>query len=172
MSLKFKLRDLLLPRKKILEEAGIKAGNNVLDFGCGPGGYLPSLSKMVGETGKIYALDINPLAIEMVQKLITGKCLKNVETILSGCETGLPDESLDAVLLYDVYHGLSQPQKILAEINRVLKPDGVLSFNDHHMQDEEITGKLTEGGFFRLLKKGEKVHNFTKVTKEKTNDGG
>jgi len=172
MSLKFKLRDLLLPRKKILQEAGVEAGFDVLDFGCGPGGYLPSLSKMVGAKGRIYALDINPLAIEMVKKLVARKKLKNVETILSGGDIGLPDASIDVVLFYDVYHGLSQPNKILAELNRVLKPGGVLSFNDHHMQDEEIRSRLTEKGFFRLLKKGKKVHNFTKVARGKTDDGG
>ncbi|MFC1846796.1 class I SAM-dependent methyltransferase [Chloroflexota bacterium] len=168
MSLKFRLRDLLLPRKRILEEAGIKAGFSVLDFGCGPGGYLPPLSAMVGETGRIYALDVNPLAIGIVKKLVARKRLKNVETILSGGDTGLPDASIDIVLLYDVFHGLSQPDRILAEINRVLKPEGVLSFNDHHMQDEEITSRLSEGGFFKLLKKAKSVHNFTRIDRGKT----
>ena len=172
MSLKFRLRDLLLPRKKILQEAGIKKGFSVLDYGCGPGGYLPPLAVMVGATGRIYALDIKPLAIETVKKLVTKKRLQNVETILSGGDTRLPDESIDVVLLYDVYHGLRQPHKILAEINRVLKPGGVLSFNDHHMQDEEIRSRLTEKGFFSLLNKGKRVHNFTKVERGKTDARG
>lgn len=168
MSLKFRLRDLLLPRKEILKEAGIKTGFNVLDYGCGPGGYLPPLAVMVGATGKIYALDIKPLAIETVKKLVIKKHLQNVETILSSSDTGLPDESMDVVLLYDVFHGLRQPHKILAELNRVLKPGGVLSFNDHHMQDEEISSRLTKKNFFSLLNKGKRVHNFTKVEKGKT----
>ena len=172
MSLKFRLRDLLLPRKKILQEAGIKKGFSVLDYGCGPGGYLPPLAAMVGATGRIYALDIKPLAIEMVKKMVIKKRLQNVETILSGGDTGLPDESIDIVLLYDVYHGLRQPHKILAEINRVLKPCGILSFNDHHMRGEEIRNRLTEKGFFSLLNKGKRVHNFTKVERDKADARG
>jgi len=75
----------------------------------------------------------------------------------------LPDESIDVVLLYDILHDLSEPDKILTELYRVLKPDGVLSFNDHHMKIEsEIMSKLTGKGLFKLSSKGKKAHSFTK----------
>jgi len=63
MSLGYKFRDLFLPRLNILEEVGIKPGFHVLDFGCGPGSYIIPLAKLVGESGKVYAMDIHPLAI-------------------------------------------------------------------------------------------------------------
>jgi len=163
MSLKFRLRDFLLPRKEVLKEVAIKPGFAVLDYGCGPGGYVAPASELVGESGRIYALDINPLAIKMVQNLISKKHLTNVETILSDCKTGLPNGSIDVVLLYDTFHALSEPAKVLAELHRVLKPGGVLSFNDHHMQDDEIRTRLTDGGFFSLLERGKRVHNFTRI---------
>lgn len=62
------------------------------------------------------------------------KKLANVETIHSDCKTGLPDNSVDAVLLYDTFHDLSDPDGVLEELHRVLKPDGILSFSDHHMK--------------------------------------
>ena len=163
MSLQYKFRDFLLPRIEILKEVGIKPGFIVLDYGCGPGSYLIPLAELVSESGKIYALDIHPLAIKRVQRIASKGRLKNIETILSDCKTGLPDNGVDVVLLYDIFHGLSEPQIVLEELHRLLKPNGILSFNDHHMKDSEIRTEVTAGGFFKLFRKSERVYNFTKV---------
>ena len=162
MSLGYKFRDLRLPRKNILEEAGIKPGFHVLDYGCGPGSYIIPLAELVGESGKIYALDIHPLAIQNVKDMVSKKRLVNVETILSDCQTGLPDNTLDAVLLYDAFHHLSDPDGVLKELHRVLKPDGSLSFGDHHMKENEIVAGVTNGGLFRLSRKGQRTYTFLK----------
>jgi ubiquinone/menaquinone biosynthesis C-methylase UbiE len=162
MSLGFKFRDLRLPRKNILKEVGIKPGFHVLDYGCGPGSYIIPLAELVGESGKVYALDIQPLAIRKVQGIASKKKLANVETILSDCKTGLHRNSLDAVLLYDVLHHLSDPHKVLKELHRVLKPDGILSFSDHHMKEREILAEVANGGLFRPQRKGRKTYTFLK----------
>ena len=163
MSLGFKFRDFFHPRRKILEEVGIKPGFHVLDYGCGPGGYTIPLAELVGESGKIYALDINPLAIQKVLDISSKKSLPNVETINSDCKTGLPANAADTVLLYDTFHTLSDPDGVLEELYRVLKPEGILSFSDHHMKEEEITAKMTSKGLFRLSRKGKRVYNFSKI---------
>ena len=169
MALSFKLRDLLLPRMKILEEVGIEPGFSVLDYGVGPGSYIIPTSRLVGEKGKVYALDINPLAIERVQRIIEKKGLTNVETIHSDCKTGLPDESIDVILLYDTFHEIDNPTELLAELYRVLKPNGILSFSDHHMREKEILSQLTSGGLFQLSKKGERTYSFSKVKRKNRN---
>lgn len=160
MSLIFRIRDLILPRRDVLEEVGIKPGFHVLDYGCGPGAYISALGRLLGTSGKIYALDINPLAIRAVQKIALREKIENLETIQSDRETGLPDNSLDVVLLYDVFHGLSNPRGVLEEIHRVLKPDGILSFSDHHIGEDEIISRVTETGLFRLSRKGSKTYSF------------
>jgi len=162
MSVGYKFRDLRLPRINILKEVGIKPGFSVLDFGCGPGSYITPLAELVGESGKIYALDIHPLAIQRVKNIASKKRLANLETILSDCQTGLPDNTLDAVLLYDAFHHLSDSNGVLQELHRVLKPDGILSFGDHHMKENEIVAGLTNGGLFRLLRKGQRTYTFLK----------
>jgi ubiquinone/menaquinone biosynthesis C-methylase UbiE len=162
MALTYKFRDLVLPRMNILKESGIKPGSHVLDYGCGPGSYLTAAAELVGNSGKIYALDIHPLAIQMVQSIATKKQLTNVETICSDCQTGLPDNSVDVVLLYDIFHDLSGPDKILEELHRVLKPKGILSFSDHHMKEDEIVSKVTSSGLFKLSKTGERTFSFVK----------
>ncbi|MFC1913731.1 class I SAM-dependent methyltransferase [Chloroflexota bacterium] len=163
MSLWFKFRDSLFPRKHILQEVDIKPGDKVLDYGCGPGSYTIVVAQSVGESGRVYALDINPLAVQSVQNIVAKRKLTNVETIHSDCATGLPDESMDVVLLYDILHDLTEPEAVLAELHRVLKKEGILSCNDHHLK-EEIPDRITGKGLFKMVKRGEKVYNFTKTS--------
>ncbi len=164
MSFSFKFRDLLLPRENTLKEVGIKPGFYILDYGCGPGSYTIPAAQLVGNSGKVYALDIHPLAVQRVQSAAARRGLTNIEAILSDCATGLADKSIDVVLLYDTLHDLNESDEVLAELHRVLKPDGILSFNDHHMKEEnEIISRITGKGLFTLLRKGERVYNFSKV---------
>jgi len=162
MAFTFKIRDFFRPRRSIVKEAGIKEGFHVLDYGCGPGSYVTAVAELVGKAGRIYALDINSTAIKMIEKIAVKKQLTHLETILSDRKTGLLDDSIDVVLLYDTFHDLSDPNSVLEELCRVLKPNGVLSFNDHHMQDNEIISKVTSNGLFRLLRKGERTYSFAK----------
>ena len=163
MSFGFKFRDLLRPRSNVLKDAGIEPGSVVLDFGCGPGGYIAPLVELAGPSGRIYALDIHPLAIHEVKKIAKRKRFENIETIESDCRTGLPDHSVDTVLLYDVFHNFVHPDEVLRELHRVLKTDGTLSFSDHHMKEEEVFRQITEAGIFRFVRKGRKTYCFAKV---------
>jgi ubiquinone/menaquinone biosynthesis C-methylase UbiE len=163
MSLGYTFRDFFFPRKNVLREVKIKSGFCLLDYGCGSGSYSIIAAEIVGKEGKVYALDIHPLAVKMVQKKASKKSLTNIETVLSESETGLEDKSVDVVLLYDVFHELSEPDVVLKELNRVLKPGGILSFSDHHLEEKEIISKVQEGGFFGFSNKGKKTYSFFKV---------
>jgi len=163
MHLMFRVRDYFRPRMDLLKEAGIKSGCWVLDYGCGPGSYIVPLAELVGPTGKIYALDRHPLAIKEVTKIAAREGIENIETIKSDCDTGLMYNSVDVVLLYDIFHELSHPDDVLRELHRVLKPQGIFSFSDHHMKEKDISAKLTNGGMFHLLKKGKNTYRFSKA---------
>jgi ubiquinone/menaquinone biosynthesis C-methylase UbiE len=147
----------------LLKEAGIQTGFLLLDYGSGPGGYIVPLAQLVGISGKIYALDMNPLAIKEVHKLAARKAIENIKTIESDCNTGLPSQHLDVVLLYDTFHKLSQPDDVLRELHRVLKSDGTLSFSDHHMNEQDIITRVTKTGLFKLSTKSKKTYSFSKV---------
>jgi ubiquinone/menaquinone biosynthesis C-methylase UbiE len=162
MSLTYKFRDFLLSPMSILKEVGIESGFYVLDFGCGPGSYIMPLSELVGKSGKIYALDVHPLAIQSVQTLASRKRLGNVKTVLSDCKTGLLPNSLDVVLLYDILHHLADPNGVLAELHKVLRPKGILSVTDHHMKQDEIISGVTIIGLFKLSAKGKRTYSFSR----------
>jgi len=142
MSFGFKFRDLLLPPKNKLNEVGIKPGFHMLDYGCGPGSYSIAAAQLVGNSGKVYALDIHPLGIKRVQDIASKKGITNIETICSDCATGLEDGSIDVVLLYDTFHDLMDPVGLLKELHRILKPDSILSFSDHHMKEDDIVSEI------------------------------
>jgi len=162
MFLGYTFRDLFLARINILREAGIEPGFHVLDYGCGPGSYVTETAELVGKTGKVYALDIHPLAIHRVRNIASKRQLENIETICSDCETGLPDKSVDVILLYDTFHSLRDPSRVLRELYRVLRPNGILSFSDHHMGGDEIASTVTNAGLFRLSMKGKRTYTFVK----------
>jgi ubiquinone/menaquinone biosynthesis C-methylase UbiE len=162
MSLGFWFRDIVRPPKTVLEEVGIEPGHRVLDFGCGPGSFAVAAADVVGRDGKVYALDVNPLAIQRVDKVSSRKGLTQVETIRSDGPTGLPDESLDVVLLYDVLHELDPPDGVLAELHRTLKPGGTLSASDHHMEEDRILSVATARGLFELSGRRKRTYSLTK----------
>jgi len=159
----FKIRDLLIPRGPILEYAGIRPGFHVVDYGCGPGSYVLLLSQMVGGKGRVYAFDIEPLAIKNVKGLISRAGLVNAEAACSDCRTGLPDNSVDMVLLYDVFHALKEPDKVLRELHRILKPEGALSLQDHRMGIKKAINNLTKAGYFRFSGKGKRAYRFLRT---------
>jgi ubiquinone/menaquinone biosynthesis C-methylase UbiE len=156
-------RDFFHPPRNTLAVAGIKRGDTVLDFGCGRGGFTVVAAEMVGPEGKVYALDVHPLAIKLVRTEIRHRDIPNVETIQSDGPTGLADESVDFVLLYDVFHDLDVPEAVLAELARVLKPGGILSFSDQHLKPEEAIARIRAGGFFQFSKKPKYTFQFVRT---------
>ena len=162
MSLFLKVRDVFYKPKKILMcSAILKPGSIVLDYGCGPGSYSIESAQAVGEAGKIYSLDIHPLAIENVQKLASERGLTNIETILSDCKTSLPAESVDVVLLYYTFHYLKNSDLVLKELHRVMKSEGILSFMDFNIK--KFSAKIIDSGLFKLEKENKKICTFSKI---------
>ena len=162
MSFGFKFRDLFRPPKNKLIEVGIKPGFHILDYGCGPGSHSIAAARLVGNSGKVYALDIHPLSIERIQYIASNKGIINIETICSDCATGLEDGSIDVVLLYDTFHNVTDPDGVLKELHRILKPNSILSFSDHHMKEDEIVSEITKKNLFKLSRKEKRSYIFLK----------
>ena len=131
----------------ILEDAGIRAGMSVLDFGCGPGRYALPAAKLVGVGGAVYAVDVHPLAIAMIERKAKRDRLGNLQTIQTDCPTGLPTGSVDVVLLYDALHDVEDRSAVLTELHRVLKEDGRLRYRDHTFFGDQLVSLMKSRGF-------------------------
>ena len=138
MSFLFRIRDKFHPPEEKVRRANIKEGDMVLDYGCGPGSYTISAAEVVGPAGKIFAADIHPLALKKVHKKAKKFSYSNIEKIPTDCDTGLDNESIDVVICFDMFHGVPNKDELLREFHRVLKPNSILSFDDHHMKEDEI----------------------------------
>jgi len=154
------LRSIFKKPERILREMGLREGQTVLDYGCGIGSFSIPAAKMVGDDGVVYALDIHPLAIRAVEKEIKKKRILNVKTILSARETGLPDESVDIVLLYDVFQMISDKEKLLEELHRVLKSDGILFATTEHLDSNEFMNIFARENLFTLIEQKGEVFRF------------
>ena len=122
-----------------LDALGLRAGMVVADVGAGTGYMSLRMARRVGPTGKVYANDLQP---EMLQKLRANtqrEKLSNVETV-QGTEADpkLPPNTMDLVLLVDVYHEFSQPQAMLDKIRESLKPDGRLVLLEYRKEDPKV----------------------------------
>jgi ubiquinone/menaquinone biosynthesis C-methylase UbiE len=163
MAFTFNIRNFFRPRKNIIADLGIKTGDSILDFGCGPGAYIPGTEELIGPSGHIYALDAQPMATEYVQELCRKKKYSNVTSILSDRATGLISASVDVIFLYDILHGLTDAKPIFEELHRVVKPGGILSVNDHHLQQEGIISRVTATDHFKMAEKKSKTIAFCRV---------
>ncbi len=128
---------------KNFKTLGIKKNQVVVDYGCGPGRYIKNASKAVGENGKVYAVDIHPLAIKKVNKIIRKHNLNNVETIqATGYSCSIPDDNADVVYVLDAFHMIEDAKQFLSEIARIVKRDGVILIENGHQNRTETLKKI------------------------------
>ena len=152
MNLTFNLVDLFSPYvEKRSRSFGLQPGMTVVDYGCGPGRYTLCFSKIVGDGGKVFAVDIHELAIEAVKEKAARFGRNNIRPVLvHGYKTGLPDAIADRVFALDMFFGIRQPTEFLAELKRLIKPDGILVIDDGHQSREVTRRKILASGLWMI----------------------
>jgi ubiquinone/menaquinone biosynthesis C-methylase UbiE len=122
-----------------LDAIGIARGVTVADVGAGAGYFTWRLAERVGTTGRVYANDIQPEMLALLRKNMEARHLENVHPVLgTQDDPKLPAGQIDLVLLVDVYHEFSQPQKMLRKIRDSLKSDGRLVLVEYRKEDPSI----------------------------------
>ncbi len=117
----------------------LKPGMTVADVGAGTGFMSMKLAKAVGGTGKVYAEDVQPEMLQKVRENAVKAHASNVKTVQgSYTDPMLPKSTMDLILLADVYHEFSEPQKMLHGIRDALKPDGRLVLLEYRKEDPSI----------------------------------
>jgi tRNA A58 N-methylase Trm61 len=122
-----------------LDALNLKPGMSVADVGAGTGYMSLKMAKRVGPTGKVYAEDVQPEMLQRVRANAQKAKVSNVETVQgSFTDPMLPKGQMDLVLLVDVYHEFSEPQKMLRGIRESLKSDGRLVLLEYRKEDPKI----------------------------------
>jgi SAM-dependent methyltransferase len=122
-----------------LDAIGIKPGMVVADVGAGTGYMTLRMARRVGPSGKVYANDVQPEMLRRLRQNAAKEKLGNIETVLgTEADPKLPPGKLDLILLVDVYHEFSQPQKMLQRMREALKPDGRLVLLEYRKEDPSI----------------------------------
>jgi ubiquinone/menaquinone biosynthesis C-methylase UbiE len=122
-----------------LDLIGVPPGAVVADVGAGSGYMTTRLAARVGPSGRVYANDLQPGLLAIVQDKAARAGLSNVETVVGAEDDArLPEGAIDLALLVDVYHELSHPAKMLQSIRRALKPDGRLVLVEYRKEDPSI----------------------------------
>ena len=122
----------MLDARKILNDIGLKSGDQFLDAGCGDGYFSEAAAEVVGPGGRVYAFDVDGDGIGRLQKEIAEKKLANIEARIADVSRLLPlaDESVDVVFISNVLHGLvanDESERALKEVARVTRHQGTLA---------------------------------------------
>lgn len=126
-----------------LDDMAVHNGMVVADIGAGTGYFSIRLAKRVGAEGRVYAVDVQPEMLDRLRERAARAQVTNVVTILGReDDPRLPAGQMDMVLLVDVYHEFSQPQKMLQAIRIALKPSGRLVLLEYRKEDPSIPIRL------------------------------
>ena len=140
----FRIADRFFPKADRLSGFGIRDGETVVDYGCGPGRYVEEASRRVGPSGTVYAVDIHELAVRAVEEKIRAAGLSNVVPVLAeGYSCGVPGAAADRLWALDMFHMVSDPKALLAELRRIAKDGAVLILEDGHQSRRKTRRKLS-----------------------------
>jgi len=116
------------PPEKIMDAIGLKEGMIIGDIGAGRGRLAVWFAARVGESGKVYANDINKGVLDYIESRCKRHNIRNIITILGEVENPLlPEKELDIAFMINVYHHLDKPVELLRNTIPSLKPNGILA---------------------------------------------
>jgi ubiquinone/menaquinone biosynthesis C-methylase UbiE len=129
--------------KLLLEQLKLKPGQTVCDMGCGNGFYALQMAKAVGPKGKVYAVDIQPQMLRLLEARAKAAGLENIVSVLGTLtDPKLPEGKIDLVLMADVYHEFSHPVHMLAATRKSLSKEGLIALAEFRMEDRKVPIKL------------------------------
>jgi ubiquinone/menaquinone biosynthesis C-methylase UbiE len=136
----------------LLAELNLKPGMIVADIGAGTGYHSRRMSSVVGTTGRVYAVDVQPQMIQMLSQLSREPQYANIKPILSTVyDVKLPQGAVDLAIMVDVYHELEFPYEVMTSILKSLKPGGRVVFVEYRAnqtiaQDERSANQKRSRG--------------------------
>jgi SAM-dependent methyltransferase len=144
-------------RPQLLVDAlEIKRGQTIADLGAGSGYYSFRIAPLVGEQGKVLAIDVEPRMLRIVSERAKRDKVANVFTVLSTPrDPNLPANSVDLLFMVDVYHELEYPLETMLKVREALKPGGRVALIEYRAEDPKVmikpVHKMTERQIVREL---------------------
>jgi ubiquinone/menaquinone biosynthesis C-methylase UbiE len=124
-------RDRIEQPEKVMEVTGVKPGMVIGEVGAGHGYFTFWLSRGVGETGKVYANDIDRSGLAHIERICADENITNIETVLGTVDDPrFPPSSLDMVFMVNAFHDLERPVDLLANLLPSLKPGATVVIMD------------------------------------------
>ena len=122
----------------LIKNMEIKTDDTIADIGAGSGYHVFRMAPLA-ENGLVYAVDIQPEMLEAIELKKRSKRVSNVETVLGSEKSiNLPKNSLDKILLVDVYHEFSYPAEMVGSIKNALKSNGQLFLIEYRGEDSSV----------------------------------
>jgi SAM-dependent methyltransferase len=153
---------------RVMDILGIERGKTVADIGAGSGWFTVRAARRVSESGIVYAVDINPEAIQYITERARKEELHNVKTVLSkAADPLLPANAVDAVLLLKTYHEIEDPVALLRNLRGALRPGakvGIIDRNgngENHGIGRDVVIREAEQAGYRMIEK----YDFVKADK-------
>jgi len=147
-------RDERLQINRVMDMLGIEPGKSVADVGAGSGWFTVRAARRVTGSGTVYAVDINPEAIQYIDGRAKKEQLQNIKTILSKPDDPqVPAESIDAVLLLKTYHEVAHPVVLLRNLRSSLKPGAKIGIIDrgnganHGVSKDVVVREAAQAGY-------------------------
>jgi precorrin-6B methylase 2 len=123
----------------VLAALELAPGMKVADVGAGTGFYSWRIAERVGESGRVYAVEVQPQMLDFLGRQMASRGIKNVEPVLgTAADPRLAPDSLDLALMVDVYHELEFPYEMLARLTDALKPGGRIVFVEYRGEDAAV----------------------------------
>jgi len=118
---------------KIIQKLGIKPGQQIADLGCGKGNYSIRFSGLVGDSGMVYAADVNSRSLHTLQTKIRKQGLEKKITIVLAdvSSSNLHDNSIDILFSKSAFHHFTEPVKLFSDLKKSLRPGGKIIIIDY-----------------------------------------
>jgi SAM-dependent methyltransferase len=123
---------------KLIQNMGIKSNDTIADIGAGSGYHVFRIAPIANK-GMVYAVDIQTEMLMAIENIKETSKIKNIKTILSSEQSVyLAENSVDKILMVDVYHEFSFPIEMITSIKSALKPKGELFLIEYRAEDPNV----------------------------------
>jgi ubiquinone/menaquinone biosynthesis C-methylase UbiE len=117
----------------------LRPGDVAADIGAGTGYMSWRMAEKVGGKGRVYCVDIQQEMLDLLAKNMESRRITNFQAVLGSItDARLPANSVDLVLMVDVYHEFDHPYEMMRSIARGLKPGGRIAWVEYRAEDPDV----------------------------------